>query len=101
LHHWIWNKIHLEMHKPEHRSFSQWPVYKFLAQYHYLHHQHMDKNFNVVFPFADYILGTNVRANLKELRDMNKLGLLTRSQEMALAKIPVTAERELVGSTRR
>ena len=62
-HHWAWNKIHLEMHKPEHRVFSTWPVYKFLARYHCLHHRHLDRNFNVVFPLADYLLGTSVRAN--------------------------------------
>ena len=55
-HHW-WNKIHLEMHKPEQRMFSRWPVYQFLARHHCLHHRHMDKNFNVVFPLADYVLG--------------------------------------------
>ncbi|MBX9570689.1 MAG: sterol desaturase family protein [Candidatus Obscuribacterales bacterium] len=63
LHHWIWNKIHLEMHKPEGRGFNNWPIYKFLARYHWLHHKYPDKNFNVVFPLADYVLGTNARAN--------------------------------------
>jgi hypothetical protein len=29
-HHWAWNKVHLEMHKPEQRVFRTWPVYKFL-----------------------------------------------------------------------
>src|SRR6266511_2375210 len=53
-HHWAWNQIHLEMHKPEQRVFSTWPVYKFLARYHCLHHRHLDRNFNVVFPLADY-----------------------------------------------
>src|SRR5215831_9192833 len=43
-HHWAWNKIHLEMHKPEQRVFSAWPVYKFLARYHRYPH----RNFNVV-----------------------------------------------------
>src|SRR5262249_21255014 len=37
LHHWLWNKIHLEMHKPEQRVFSNWPIYRFLARYHWLH----------------------------------------------------------------
>src|SRR6266850_691982 len=55
-HHWAWNQLHLEMHKPEQRVFSTWPVYKFLARYHCLHHRHLDKNFNVVFPLADYVL---------------------------------------------
>ena len=74
-HHWAWNKIHLEMHKPENRSFSHWPIYKFLARYHCLHHRYPDRNFNVVFPFADYILGTNVRADQSDLVFMQQLGL--------------------------
>ena len=57
-HHWIWNKIHLEMHKPEQKKFSKWPIYRFLARYHWLHHKYPGRNFNVVFPFADYVLGT-------------------------------------------
>ena len=76
LHHFIWNKIHLEMHKPEKRFFSDWPAYKFLAGYHYLHHRHPDKNFNVVLPLADYVLGTNIRASNSDLNGMHRLGLL-------------------------
>lgn len=72
LHHWIWNKIHLEMHKPEQRGFSRWPVYKFLARYHWLHHRYPDKNFNVVFPFADFVLGTSARANEEDKRLMRE-----------------------------
>ncbi len=75
LHHWLWNKIHLEMHKPEQRVFSTWPIYKFLARYHWLHHRYRDKNFNVVFPLADYVLGTSVRANAVDLKCMQQAGL--------------------------
>jgi hypothetical protein len=74
-HHWAWNKIHLEMHKPEHRAFSNWRVYKFLARYHCLHHRYPHRNFNVVFPLADYILGTRARANEGDLRYMQQWGL--------------------------
>ena len=74
-HHWAWNKIHLEMHKPEQRVFSTWPVYKFLARYHCLHHRYLDRNFNVVFPLADYVLGTSVRANEADLKYMQHVGL--------------------------
>ena len=73
-HHWAWNKIHLEMHKPEGKSFSKWPLYKFLARYHWLHHKYQDKNFNVVFPFADYILGTHARATETDRKNMQLLG---------------------------
>jgi hypothetical protein len=71
-HHWAWNKIHLEMHKPEGRGFSKWPVYHFLSRYHWLHHRYPDKNFNVVFPFADYILGTSARATEADLKAMHE-----------------------------
>lgn len=76
IHHWVWNKIHLEMHKPEGKWFGSWPAYKFLARHHYLHHRHQDKNFNVVFPFADYVLGTNARASDSDRVEMSRLGLL-------------------------
>ena len=55
--------------------FSTWPIYTFLARHHCLHHRHMDRNFNVVFPLADYVLGTNVRANEGDLRYMKQCGL--------------------------
>jgi Fatty acid hydroxylase superfamily len=74
-HHWAWSKIHLEMHKPEQRGFSNWAIYKFLARYHWLHHKYPNKNFNVVFPLADYILGTNIRATEFDLSCMRQLGL--------------------------
>lgn len=76
LHHWIWNKIHLEMHKPEQRNFSRWPVYKFLARYHWLHHKYPNKNYNVVFPLADYVLATSAHATVADREQMALLGLL-------------------------
>jgi hypothetical protein len=75
LHHWAWNKLHLEMHKPEQKVFSTWPVYKFLARHHCLHHRYPNRNFNVVFPLADYVLGTSVRANESDLEYMQQWGL--------------------------
>jgi len=74
-HHWAWNKIHLEMTKPEQRVFSTWAVYKFLARYHWLHHRYQNKNFNVVFPLADYVLGTNARANRVDLKFIQQIGI--------------------------
>jgi hypothetical protein len=84
-HHWAWNKIHLEMHKPEQRSFSAWPVYKFLARHHCLHHRYPNRNFNVVFPLADYVLGTHARANEDDLKFMQQAGLLSRTPERSAA----------------
>jgi hypothetical protein len=79
LHHWLWNQIHLEMHKPEHKYFENWPVYQFLARYHLLHHRHPNKNFNVVFPLADYVLGTHARATASDLQYMHGSGFKVES----------------------
>jgi sterol desaturase/sphingolipid hydroxylase (fatty acid hydroxylase superfamily) len=98
LHHWIWNKIHLEMHKPEGRGFSRWPIYKFLARYHYLHHVYPNKNFNVVFPLFDYVFGTNAHATAAEREEMVKLGFLP-APAVAASSIH-SRESELVGTKR-
>jgi hypothetical protein len=98
LHHWIWNKIHLEMHKPEGRSFSHWPAYKFLARHHFLHHQYPSKNFNVVVPLADYVLGTNAHATGADMLEMEKLGLLTlKPEQAALLRKSVEEKKVLSG----
>lgn len=78
IHHLTWNLIHEEMHKPKNSFFSNWPLYKFLARHHYLHHKYPGKNFNVVIPFADYVMGTHIRATAEDCAVMRKLGLLGR-----------------------
>jgi hypothetical protein len=75
-HHYIWNQIHLEMHKPEGRYFSKWRIYKFLARHHYLHHRYPDRNFNVVLPIADYALSTNAHATEADKEGMRAVGIL-------------------------
>lgn len=85
-HHWVWNQIHLEMHKPEQRIFSSWPIYQFLARHHYLHHRYPDRNFNVVFPFADYVLGTNVQPSQADLDCMQELGLYGEGERLVRRK---------------
>ncbi|HEY9733252.1 MAG TPA: hypothetical protein V6C89_15140 [Drouetiella sp.] len=78
LHHCLWNLIHLEMHKPEQRFFSNWRVYKFLARHHMMHHKYPMRNFNVVFPIADYVLGTAVKPGYAEKAEFYRMGLLPR-----------------------
>lgn len=83
-HHWAWNKIHLEMHKPEQRVFSTWLIYRFLARHHCLHHRHVNRNFNVVFPLADYVLGTAVRVNEGDLAYLERSGLRREANEVVV-----------------
>lgn len=70
LHHVLWNQVHMEMHKPENRFFSNWPLYKFVARHHFLHHRHPDKNFNVALPIGDFLFGTIAKPNSADQESM-------------------------------
>lgn len=50
--------IHWCMHLPKQRRVEKPWVFRRLNGHHLLHHRYMHKNFNVVFPLADYCLGT-------------------------------------------
>ncbi len=97
LHHLIWNHIHLEMHQPVRRFFSDWPIYKFLARHHYMHHKYPGKNFNVILPIADYVMGTHVSASKADLEAMCQTGLFGSISKFEKRTRPVCSN---AGSTR-
>lgn len=74
-HHLIWNLIHAEMHNPRGRFFSEWPLYRILARYHWMHHRYPGKNYNVVVPLADFVWGTFLMASARDISQMEQIGL--------------------------
>lgn len=54
----IYEYIHWCMHLPKARRVEKPMWFRKLNGHHLLHHRYMHKNFNVVFPLADYFLGT-------------------------------------------
>lgn len=50
--------FHFLMHKPSVPWIERSRVFRFMDKHHRIHHSHMGRNFNVVFPLADLILGT-------------------------------------------
>jgi sterol desaturase/sphingolipid hydroxylase (fatty acid hydroxylase superfamily) len=50
--------IHWCMHLPKRRIVERSGLYFRLNGHHLLHHRYMHKNFNVVLPLADLLLGT-------------------------------------------
>ena len=50
--------IHWCMHLPRHRSVERSGIFFRLNGHHLLHHRYMNRNFNVVLPLADLLLGT-------------------------------------------
>jgi Fatty acid hydroxylase superfamily len=70
-----WNTLHVEMHIPTNRWLFRHPVFRFLNRHHYLHHVHPRRNFNVVLPLADYLLGTVARPTPADRSAMARYGL--------------------------
>ncbi|MBD2136916.1 hypothetical protein H6F32_04775 [Anabaena sp. FACHB-1237] len=86
----VWNTIHTQMHLPTPAFFSNWGIYKWLAVHHYMHHQFTNKNYNIVFPLADYILGTKIPARRKDIRELLRLGYIepkSARTKLILAKL--------------
>jgi len=52
--------LHLLMHKPSVPWIENRGFFRFIKNHHRLHHVYMGKNFNVVLPLADLVLGTLV-----------------------------------------
>ena len=50
--------LHWCMHLPRRRRLERSWLFQRLNSHHLLHHRYMHKNFNVVLPLADLILGT-------------------------------------------
>jgi hypothetical protein len=50
--------LHYCMHQPRKRSIERSGIFFRLNGHHILHHRYMHKNFNVVLPLADTIMGT-------------------------------------------
>ena len=63
LYYGTYETLHYFMHLPElpePRWIERQRIFKFLNGHHILHHRFPHKNFNVVFPFADWCFGTLV-----------------------------------------
>lgn len=70
------NKIHSQIHLPKQTFFYEWKIFRWLAIHHYIHHQYTNKNYNVVLPVADYILGTKTKPRTKHIRELLRLGYI-------------------------
>jgi hypothetical protein len=52
--------LHYLMHKPKGTFLERNRAFRFLENHHRIHHKRMDRNLNVFFPLADYVLGTRL-----------------------------------------
>ena len=60
LYYFAYEGLHHLMHKPTIPWIERAAFFKFIKNHHRLHHVYMGKNFNVVLPLADLLMGTLV-----------------------------------------
>jgi hypothetical protein len=75
LHHLAWNCIHEEMHNPRPRWFARTRFFRFFAHYHWMHHRYPGKNYNVVFPGADFVFGKHQKPSEADVAQMQAIGI--------------------------
>jgi len=76
VHNRLWSILHRQMHIPRNVFFKNWTLYKFIARNHFMHHQNNRGNFNVAFPFADFIFKSRTKPTHKDIREMLRLGYI-------------------------
>jgi hypothetical protein len=87
IHNRLWSFFHRQMHIPRAVFYRDWAVFRFLAIHHFLHHQDVRRNFNVVFPFADLLFGTRAAPNLADIRELLRLGYIKPRSKAARALV--------------
>lgn len=58
----LYESLHWCMHVPRDRRVEKTRVFRWLNAHHHVHHYYAFKNLNVVFPLADWLLGSLVPA---------------------------------------
>jgi hypothetical protein len=79
--------LHWSFHVPRGRRMERWFLVRWLKEHHRIHHQHQNRNFNVVLPLADTLLGTRwaPRRGARKTRDGAIAALLDPAHQSARA----------------
>lgn len=75
-HNRLWGIFHRQMHIPQDVFYKDWGGFRFLAINHFMHHQDTRRNYNVVFPFADFLFRTKARPARADIRELLRLGYI-------------------------
>ncbi|MGH8610571.1 MAG: hypothetical protein ACREYF_00615 [Gammaproteobacteria bacterium] len=87
LHNRLWSAFHRQMHIPRRVFYQDCAFFRFLAANHFLHHQDNRRNFNVVFPFADFLFGTWATPTRADLQELLRLGYVKPRSSVARAVV--------------
>jgi hypothetical protein len=95
-HNLLWSVVHVQMHVPEtNRFFRDSAYFRFIARHHFMHHQRMGKNYNVVIPLADYVLGSATKPGVADVREMLRLGYLKPRTALGQRRLDLYRQKHL------
>lgn len=88
LHNLLWGVVHMQMHVPrEDAWFAKTGYFRFISRHHFMHHRQTGKNYNVVLPFADFVLGRVAVRRPSDVRELLRLGHLSPRRDDSLARV--------------
>lgn len=88
LHNAVWGIVHSQMHQPKDDCwFRNTRYFRFISRHHFMHHQHSNKNYNVVLPFADFVMGRAIRPRVSDVRHLLRLGHLDPRHAASVPRI--------------
>jgi hypothetical protein len=88
LHNHVWGVVHMQMHVPQPDCwFRNTRYFRFITRHHFMHHQQSNKNYNVVLPFADFVLGRAIGPRVSDVRHMLRLGLVDPRHPASVPRI--------------
>lgn len=88
LHNLLWGVVHMQMHVPKENAwFAKTGYFRFISRHHFMHHRQTGKNYNVVLPFADFVLGRVAVRRPSDVRELLRLGHLSPRRDDSLARV--------------
>ena len=88
LHDLMWGVVHMQMHVPQENVwFAKTGYFRFISRHHFMHHRQTGKNYNVVLPFADFVLGRVATRRPSDVRELLRLGHLSPRRDDSLARV--------------
>lgn len=82
----VYEYCHWNMHVPRGHLIERFGWFQFLRNHHHLHHKYMQKNFCVLLPLADWVMGTLVTEASLAKRKAEREAALAAGQSLAEPK---------------
>lgn len=101
-HNLAWGVVHMQMHVPAADSWiGRTAYFRLISRHHFMHHQQTGKNYNVVVPLADFVIGRVARRKVSDVREMLRLGYLAPRHAASVGRVQQMREETLAARAAR